>query len=338
MTEYDAVVVTSYNLESPGDAGKLVKKTTKDPGPNEVQVRMKYAGVNPSDVFSCQGVYPGFRKLPGVPGFDGMGVVTKVGSSVTEYKEGQRVTSLGWLTTSEGSGSWQQYITLPADKLVALSDDISDEAGTQFYINPVTVVGLLEVANVSTDDWLLITAAGSTLGRMLIGAARSAGIKPIAVIRRSEAVQELKDSTGVEEVVVSSKDDVVERVRVITGGAMAASVIDCVGGDLSKQLGAAVRDGGSVWLYGLMEGLTFIGSGVDCLFRDVAYRGFWFFPWLESKSPQDRKAVVQKTLQLMGEGIMSPPVGKVFPLSQFSDAIKESLQVGRLGKVLLKCD
>lgn len=63
-------------------------------------------------------------------------------------------------------------------------------------INPVTVVGLLEVANVSADDWLLITAAGSTLGRMLIGAARSAGIKPIAVVRRAEAVQELKDSTG----------------------------------------------------------------------------------------------------------------------------------------------
>ena len=64
-----------------------------------------------------------------------MGVVTKVGSNVSDYKEGQRVTSLGWLTTSEGSGSWQQYITLPADKLVALPDDISDEAGAQFYVS-----------------------------------------------------------------------------------------------------------------------------------------------------------------------------------------------------------
>lgn len=63
-------------------------------------------------------------------------------------------------------------------------------------INPVTVVGLLEVANVAAGDWVLITAAGSTLGRMLIGAARAAGIKPIAVVRRSEAVQELKEATG----------------------------------------------------------------------------------------------------------------------------------------------
>lgn len=63
-----------------------------------------------------------------------MGIVTKVGSSVTDFKAGQRVTSLGWLTSSEGSGTWQQYITLPADKLVPLPDQISDEAGAQFYV------------------------------------------------------------------------------------------------------------------------------------------------------------------------------------------------------------
>lgn len=65
----------------------------------------------------------------------GMGVITKLGSAVKDYKEGQRVTSLGWLTTSSGSGSWQQYITIPAEKLVALPDDISDEAGAQFYVS-----------------------------------------------------------------------------------------------------------------------------------------------------------------------------------------------------------
>lgn len=59
------------------------------------------------------------------------------------------------------------------------------------------------------------------------------------------------------------------RVKAVTGGKGAAAVIDSVGGSLSQALGAAVRDGGSVWLYGLMEGLTITGSGVDCLFRWV---------------------------------------------------------------------
>lgn len=59
--------------------------------------------------------------------------MTKVGSGVTAFKEGQRVTSLGWLGP-EGSGSWQQYINVPADRVVALPDAISDEAGAQFYV------------------------------------------------------------------------------------------------------------------------------------------------------------------------------------------------------------
>lgn len=67
--------------------------------------------------------------------------------------------------------------------------------------------------------------------------------------------------------VCSGTEDVAARVKQITGGAGAVSVIDSVGGALSQVLGGAVRNGGSVWLYGLMEGLTFTGSGVDCLFR-----------------------------------------------------------------------
>jgi NADPH:quinone reductase-like Zn-dependent oxidoreductase len=183
-----------------------------------------------------------------------MGVVTKVGPGVSGFKEGQRLTSLGWLG-HEGSGSWQQYINVPAERVVALPDGISDEAGAQFYvsraaqqqlllwchsladagmtqtaqhrrdhkhtqncllsgkppvllcagacaaavalqINPVTVIGLLEVSGAKAGEHIVITAAGSTLSRMLIAAARAQGIKTIGVVRRAEAVQEVKDSTG----------------------------------------------------------------------------------------------------------------------------------------------
>jgi NADPH:quinone reductase-like Zn-dependent oxidoreductase len=282
------------------------------------------------------GVYPGFTtKLPGTPGFDGMGVVTKVGSAVSGFKEGQRVTSLGWMG-HEGNGSWQQYINVPAERVVGLPDGISDEAGAQFYINPITVIGLLEVSGAKAGEHIVITAAGSTLGRMLIAAAKAQGIQTIGVVRRAEAVQELKDSTGCDEVVCSTTEDLVARVKAFTEDKGAAAVIDSVGGSLSQALGAAVRDGGSVWLYGLMDGLTITGSGVDCLFRDVAYRGFWFVPWLFGKPEAERQAIIQKTLQLMLDKVLDPPIGKVFPLKDFAAAVAESQKVGRLGKVLLK--
>jgi NADPH:quinone reductase-like Zn-dependent oxidoreductase len=70
-------------------------------------------------------------------------------------------------------------------------------------------------------------------------------------------------------VICSSTEPLADRMKAITGGAGAGSVLDCVGGDLAEQLAAAVRSGGTVWLYGLMEGLSFKGHGAECLFRLV---------------------------------------------------------------------
>ena len=70
--EYQGVQLHTFNAAAPTEDAKIVKLTLNDPSPNEVQVKLLLAGVNPSDVFSLMGVYPGFTtKLPGVPGFDG---------------------------------------------------------------------------------------------------------------------------------------------------------------------------------------------------------------------------------------------------------------------------
>ena len=74
---------------------------------------------------------------------------------------------------------------------------------------------------------------------------------------------------------VSTTDDVAARVRQITGGAGAHAAIDSVGGDLSNALGDAVRDGGVVYVYGAMGGLTATASIPAMLFRGVTYTGFW---------------------------------------------------------------
>jgi NADPH:quinone reductase-like Zn-dependent oxidoreductase len=67
-----AVVVKAFDAAAPTSGASLQPQPAAAPGAGEVQVQMKYAGVNPSDVFSLMGVYPGFTtKLPAVAGFDG---------------------------------------------------------------------------------------------------------------------------------------------------------------------------------------------------------------------------------------------------------------------------
>jgi D-arabinose 1-dehydrogenase-like Zn-dependent alcohol dehydrogenase len=70
--EYDAALLEKFDAANPVSGAIIAKRPLVQPGSGEVLVKMRYAGVNPSDVFSLMGVYPGFTStLPAVPGFDG---------------------------------------------------------------------------------------------------------------------------------------------------------------------------------------------------------------------------------------------------------------------------
>lgn len=77
----------------------------------------------------------------------GVGVVTKVGPGVSGLTAGQRVAGCPW-AAGAGEGSWQQVCVVSASSVVPVPDGVSDEAAAQFYINPVTVLGLVEASGV----------------------------------------------------------------------------------------------------------------------------------------------------------------------------------------------
>ncbi|KIZ07601.1 alcohol dehydrogenase [Monoraphidium neglectum] len=333
--EYLAVEIKEFSETAPVNGTKLAKRVTRDPGAGEVQVKMTLAAVNPSDVFSLQGIYPRMgRDLPAVPGFDGVGVVTKVGPGVEGFAPGQRVTARPW-RADKGDGSWQQYTTIPANLLVPVPDAVSDEVAAQFYINPVTVVGLLEETAVPKGGYLIVTAAGSTLSKMLLSMAKSQGIKTIAVVRRQEQAQEIL-AAGADHVVCSTTEDLVARVKEITGGVGADAAADSVAGPLAEQLGNSLKTGGLVLIYGIMDGASFTGSAIGVLFNGIVYKGFWMEPWLSGLGPEGQAAVMTKTMDALAAGAMTPDVGKVYPLERYQEAVEESAKTARGGKVLIK--
>lgn len=335
--EYSAVEVVAFNPAAPLSGTKLAKRAVSEPGPGEVQVKMTLAPINPSDIFSLMGVYPPMSKdLPAVPGFDGLGVVTKVGPGVEGFVPGQRVTGRPW-PAPDGNGSWQQYVTLSAKKLVAVPDAVSDTAAAQFYINPVTVVGLLEMAAVPKGGHLIVTAAGSTLSKMLLSMAKAQGVNTIGVVRREEQKQEVLEA-GAAHAVCSATEDLVARVKEITGGKGADAAVDSVAGAMCEQLGDAMKTGGVIIIYGLMGGMNFTGSALAVLFNQVTYRGFWIEPYLAGLPEDKQKAVLDKTMQALAEGVMAPVIGKAFPISHYQEAVQESLKDARGGKVLIKLD
>ncbi|KAL4459109.1 hypothetical protein ABPG75_013974 [Micractinium tetrahymenae] len=324
----EIVQVVEFNQEHPEQAVKVVEGPVPEPGQGEVLVRVQLRPVNPADLFSVQGVYPGFKpeKLPAVPGLDGMGVVERSGPGASKFKPGQRVTATPF-DTAKGQGTWQQYVVLPEEKLMAVPHKLSDEAAAQFFVNPAS-------AWVPKGEWLLSNAASSALGRMVIQLGKHYGVRTINLVRSSHHVEDLKQ-LGADEVVVTTEEDLVERVKEITGGKGAYAALECVGGDITEKVVQATRNGGTVFIYGAMAAFSITVCIPDLLFRDVTLRGFWLNPYL-LKAGERRGKILEEVMQLLADGVIETSGGQHFPLDQVADAIQETQTPQRGGKCFLE--
>lgn len=317
----------------------VVDAPAKVAGPGQVVVQMKLCPVNPADIFSIMGVYPGFQPsaLPAVPGLEGMGVVSSVGEGVTEFKEGQRVVPFLLLDEAKnGRGSWQQEVVVSTDLVVAVPDAVSDASAAQLVVNPFTA--LLMIRDITKDaakgSWVIQSAAGSVLGRQVIQLCKHFGFKTINLVRRPEQAAEL-EAIGADAVLCPATcPDIAGMVRELTGGEMCVGGLDAVGGDMTAVITSAVKNGGTALLYGAMAGLEFKGSIVDCLFRGVVVRGFWVTPYIASNL-SSAKPIAAELLDLMARGVVVPHSGETFPAEKISDAVKASVQAARGGKVLI---
>jgi len=261
-------------------------------------------------------------------------LIWQVGEGVKTVKKGQRVVPFISLDPRNVEGSWQQYVCVKEELVWAIPDSISDEAAAQFVINPWTLYGMLTDLKVPKGEYLLQTAAGSVLGRQVIQLAKHWGIKTINVVRRGEQKEELK-ALGADEVICTNEveeEDVATRVKEITGGKLAYGAIDPVAGTLTKQVVASVRDGGQVFVFGMLGGSD-ITVGVGDLFRGVRLTGWNLYHAMTSA--ERRKVFTNGVSKLMEAKIIVPLMGETYDLADFQLAIKKSTEVAGGGKVLL---
>jgi NADPH:quinone reductase-like Zn-dependent oxidoreductase len=337
MATNKAVQLSNYHT---GSAQlEIVELPTPTPRAGEVLVKMQLRPVNPADVFVFMTVYPGFtppkENTTPIAGLEGMGVVEAVGENVSNFTVGQRVVGAPFPSVQSGNGTWQQYLVAPEDSLVAVPDSVTDESAAQFFVNPVTVVGMLNVLNIPAGEYLIQTAAGSVLGRQMIQVCKHKGIKTINVVRRAEQAEELK-ALGADEVIVSTVEDIPVRVNEITGGKGAYGAVECVGGDIFASITASVRAGGTAIIYGAMSGLTATYDIPSVLFRGVDIKGFWLIPYINGLGKEERVTYMQEVMQLLADKVIVPYAGEKFPLEKAEAAMAEAQKAARGGKVLLE--
>ncbi len=314
---------------NPAEQVQLVDVPKPQPGPGEILVRLTHRAVNPADLLTIQGRYAILPDtFPAVPGGEGVGEVEVLGEGVTNYAVGQRVIPLG------GGGKWQESIIIPAQAAIPVPDPISSQTAGQLIVNPVTVyVMLLEELQLKEGDWLLQTAAGSTLGRIAIQMAKAKGIKTVNLVRRREQVDELLAFGG--DAAFSTQDEgILEQIRELTGGGVHGAT-DAVGGETGTLALKSLRQGATLLSYGLLSGQPIPVDVVHLLFNETALRGFWLSAWFQRKPQAHINDVFTDLMTLMAQGHIVPPVEAEYDLADFAAAFKHMETSGRSGKILL---
>lgn len=321
--------VRFYEFGNPADVLRLEDVPQPEPGADQVLVRLRARSINPSDLLTVRGLYGALPKLPATPGLEGMGEVAAVGEGVVHLRPGQRVIPLGV------PGTWQEYILAPSAQLIPVPDSVSDRTAAQFVVNPLTAwIMTIEELALKPGEWLLQTAAGSTLGRVVLQIAALRGFKTINVVRRRDQVEELK-ALGADECICTDDEDIVERVRQITGKAGLSKAIDAVGGETGAAVMRALGRNGVMLVYGLLSGQPMRIDAGRMIFTSSTLRGFWLSDWLRSAPPERQRSVTTEMLRSMASNEIVPPVEAEYPLADIHKAVEHAERRGRSGKVLL---
>ena len=324
-----AVVFDSFG--EPDQVLKIRDIPIPEPKRGEVRVRMIASPINPSDLLVVRGRYGVLPKLPATPGFEGVGVVDKVGGGLLGYLvKGKRVAVI-----NSAGGNWAEYAVIPEKQARPFPADIADEQVASGFVNPATVIAMVRhVHKVPAGDWLLQSAANSALGRMVIRLCRKDGIKTINVVRRREAIAEL-EAIGADAVLCTEDGPIHEQVRGLTGGLGVRFAIDPVGGAIGTELFRSLGSDGRLLVYGSLSEQPLQIEPRLMIAGKRSVQGFWLGYWMRSRSIPQSLRLFREIAAELRSGVLASEVGAKFPLEKVVEAAAASEVPGRGGKIFL---
>ncbi|HEV1998343.1 MAG TPA: NADP-dependent oxidoreductase [Candidatus Dormibacteraeota bacterium] len=266
-------------IEGPGAPASVIvgEMPEPSPGPGDVRVKMRAAGVGPWDVKAMQGMF-GELKLPYVVGFEFAGTVDQMGEGVTGVAVGDDVFGTDWR-----AASFAEYRVVAADALGMKPKKFSfAEAAALPVAGTTSLEGLFERLEIKEGESVLITAASGGVGTIAVQMAHAAGSRVVGV--SSSANRDYVLALGAEAVFDYHDEDWPEQVRKHFPEGVDA-LFDCAGGDTLTKGFEAVRDGGRA------VGIVYGGPGAGP--RGITFERF------SAASGQER---MQKVAAMADEG------------------------------------
>ncbi len=321
-----AKVIRIHQTGGP-DVLRLEDVEIGDPGPGEARLRQTACGVNFIDTYHRTGLYK--LPLPFTLGVEGAGVVEAVGQGVTVVKAGDRVAYAGG-----PPGGYGERRLIPADRLVRLPKEISDEQAAGMMLKGLTVWYLTrKTYRVQAGETVLWHAAAGGVGLIACQWLRALGAKTIGTVGSDEKAK-LAKAHGCDHVVVYTREDFTKRTRELTGGAGVPVVYDAVGKDTLAGSLDALRPRGLLVTFGNASGPT---GPIDPLVLSTKGSLFLTRPTLANYTATraELEEGTGELFEMVRSGKVKIEIGARYPLAEAARAHRELEGRKTTGSVVL---
>ncbi len=311
---------------------KIEDAATRAPEAGEVKLRVEAVGLNRAELMYMGGHYFEKPALPSRIGYEVAGVVEAVGPGGDAGLLGKRVaTDPGY--SMNKFGVLGEEAVVPASSLGEFPAKLSSVEGAAVWMQYLTAYGALVLhGKVTQGDFVLITAASSSVGLAAIQIVKAEGATAIAATRRSNKRDALL-AEGADYVIATEEEDLGARVEEITGGKLARIIFDPVAGSFVEKLAEAAARGGTIFEYGAlsMEPTPFpLMQAMSKGLRMQAYTLLEF-----TNDPEAVKEAKRYVVERLEDGRFHPKIAKTFPLARVVEAYQYLASNQQIGKVVI---
>jgi len=311
---------------------KIEDVAPKQPGKGEARLKVQAVGLNRAESMFIRGQYVEPPKFPAGVGYEAAGVVEAVGPDVDKSWVGKRVATIPAFSMNDYAMLGEEVIA-PAAALGEYPAKLSPVEGAAVWMQYLTAYGaLIAVAHLAKGDFVLIPAASSSVGIAATEIAKAEGAISIAATRKSSKKPELL-SLGADHVIATEEEDLVARVKEITGGKGARVIFDPVAGPFLEKLAEAAAIGGIVFEYGWLSIQPTPFPLFAALGKGLSIRGYSLMEI--TRNPEKLRAAKSYIYERLADGRFHPKVARTFPFAQAVEAYKYLESNAQVGKVVI---
>ncbi|QXQ07354.1 NADPH:quinone oxidoreductase family protein [Sphingosinicellaceae bacterium] len=314
---------------------ELVDMPVPDPGPAQLLVRTLACGINYPDVLIIEDRYQSRPPRPFIPGGEIAGIVERVGDGVAGWAVGDQLVAV------PGIGGLAEYIVIAADAAFALPAELNATQAAGLLLTYATAIhALVDRGQLKSGETLLVLGAAGGVGLAAIEIGKALGATVVAAVSEADKAT-AATAAGADRTVIYARGPFDKDGSKILGGQFKDAgggngydvVYDPVGGEYCEPAFRSMGWGGRYLVVGFPAGIPRLPLNLTLL-KSCDVRGV-FWGAFAARYPGANRAHVEQLMHWWRDGVISPKVGRTWPLNQGGEAIAWLANRQAIGKAVV---